>query len=494
MTPQAETVVVVRDERVHWALQLATAIRGQGLRPVLVSAPMTERDRALVAPGYDRVVEDPDVLSAERLADVVREVHAVTPVLGVVTITDGAMVPAAQAARALGLGHTDPAALAVARNKHAAREVLRSEHLPVPPFALIHGPDEAASVAEVVGLPAVIKPVNGSGSTLVKAVRTVEELAAAYRTIADRLPPTGQYARSVRLSGGEQIDPRRTFLVEGQLVGREYCVDVIVRDGTPEALPLVDKALMDERYFELGFVCPPFDLPEHRNREIVAAAVDAVLALGLDGTVSHVEVIDDVELGPVIVEVNAGRPGGQVLTLLNSITAGVDLLGETLSLALGIPPPPRQPANPGVQLATLTVFAEGSGELVGLHGLSDLEEMAEVLKVIPGVALGDVLSEDVETYAVNLLVGGFLDKAELRSIHDEAAALVRLELAPPDAATQSVAAPAQDEPAPPAADPGSAHTAIPRLDRPHRPHPGDRPGQPAPDPAREDHHARHGTT
>lgn len=426
------TVVVVRDDRVVWVRQVVDAIRSVGFTPLLLTTPLTPADRAALEPVVGRIVEVDTVTDPTALVGHLRRIAADVTVVGVMTIPDDSLLPVADAAAHLGLARCPVAGLATARNKHAARVAMRDAGLTVPAFGLIHAEADAAAVARAVGLPAMIKPVNGTASTLVRPVASVDDLAAAYRLIASRLPMTGQYAQPVRLPDGSTLDPRTTFLVEGRLSGREYCVDVIMRDGVAEPLPVVDKALLDDRYFELGFVCPPFDLAAEHVDAIATVAVDGVRALGLDNCVSHVEVIDDATLGPVIVEVNAGRPGGQVLPLLYELTAGVDLFAEAVSLAADAPPPPRKPVTTGVQLATLTIFAEGSGRLDAVHGLDEVAELPEVLNVIPGVSVGDVLSEDVETYAVNLLVGGFIDRDDLRAVYDEAAALVRLDLAPAD--------------------------------------------------------------
>jgi biotin carboxylase len=345
----------------------------------------------------------------------------------VITCTDSAMVATTRAAELLGVARTPARIYAGVRNKYAARRTLAAAGLPGPGFALLERAEDAAEVAERVGLPAVIKPVNGSGSCLVRVVRSADELADAYRLLAERLPGSmgGLYERSF-----DGVDPKRAFLVEGRLDGIEYCIDVIIRDGVVEPLKLVSKPFMDETFFEHVFVCPPFDLPAQRADLIRERAIASVLALGLDNTVAHVELIDDAVVGPAIIEVNMGRPGGGLVSALNELTSGRNLFAECLAATLGEPSPPRTPPKINIPLSYVVIFGTGSGRLVKIHGLDEVAALPEVLEVVPTVEPGQILSDDHEILAVNLLVAGFFDADELATVYEDAAKLIRLETEP----------------------------------------------------------------
>jgi biotin carboxylase len=310
------------------------------------------------------------------------------------------------------------------------RCALREAGLPGPEFALLHSADDAAAVAARVGLPAVLKPVNGAGSQGIRLVHTVDELAAAYREVSGRLlqTPLGEnYAHPVAGPDGP-VDPVRSLLVEGALGGREYCVDLIVRDGAIEQLPLVDKYAIDERFFERGFVSPPLDLDADRIQVIQEVVEAAVRAVGLDNTVAHVEILDDPEFGPTIVEINAGRPGGEIVAWLNQSRTGIDLYGELVALTLGAPAPVREPAKLPIDLASIVLYPKGSGRLVAVHGLDECARIPEVIKVVPLYQTGRMMVEDYECPLAILLVVGFADRKQLLEIQAEADALIRAEL------------------------------------------------------------------
>ncbi|WP_086844165.1 ATP-grasp domain-containing protein [Amycolatopsis kentuckyensis] len=413
------TVVLVREARGHWVGEVAAAVHAAGHRAVLLAPPVDEAERASLAALVDEVVAVDDVYDAEAVAEVIRSRFGVPA--AVLTGSDGAIASTARVAELLGVARCPASVFELCANKFAVREVLGGTA-----FAMISSAAEAADVAARVGLPAIVKPVNGAGSNLVRTVFTVAELAAAYELLAARLPESAdpRYHRPLGT-----LDPAATFLVEGFLDGPEYAVDVLIRDGVAEPVEVLDKPLIDERKFELALSCPPAGLTGERTALITAAASSAVLALGLDNTVAHVEVIDDKRRGPTIVEVNAGRPAGSIMPLLAKLRTGIDVFAELTALALGAPPPAREPAKLPIPLAMLILYASGSGTLRSIGGLDEVAALPEVVDVVTTVSPGQVLTDEQETYAVNLVVAGFADHDDLAALHAEASKLIRLEVA-----------------------------------------------------------------
>ncbi|MEA5361537.1 ATP-grasp domain-containing protein [Amycolatopsis sp., V23-08] len=418
-----KTAFVVRETRGHWIHDVVAAVRREGFRAELVTEALDDAERAELTSIVDGFVVVDDVRDAPAVAEAIRARDPEPG--GVLTAAEGIIASTARVAELLGVARCPADVFVVAHNKFAVRKALAEAGLPGPPCALFADPADAAKVAEVVGLPAIVKPVNGAASTLVRLVSTVDELAAAYDLLATRLPqsPDSRYHRTLPGS----IDPLRVFLVEGLLQGPEYAVDVLIRDGVVEPVGIVDKTLIDERKFELGMVCPPLDLPEERAAAIKAAVTDAVRALGLDCTCAHVEIIDDAQRGPTVVEVNAGRPAGGAQPALLKLATGIDVTAEAVSLALGTPPPARGAGLP-VPVGYLVVYADGAGRLVRVTGTGEVADLPEVLEVVTIVSPGQVLTGDQEVYAVNILAAGFADAEDLAALHAEATKLIRFEL------------------------------------------------------------------
>ncbi|MFI5589785.1 ATP-grasp domain-containing protein [Amycolatopsis sp. NPDC051758] len=416
-------VVLIREARGHWVGEVAAAVHAAGHRAVLLAPPVDAAERVSLAAVVDDVAAVDDVYNAEAVAEKIRS--TVGAPAAVLTGSDGAITSTARVAELLGVARCPASVFALCADKSAVREALAAAGLPGPGFALISAASDAAGVAARVGLPAIVKPVNGAGSNLVRTVSTVDELAAAYELLAARLPESPD-PRYHRLLGS--LDPSSTFLVEGLLRGPEYAVDVLIRDGVAEPVEILDKPLVDDRKFELVLSCPPADLAEERAALVTSAASAAVLALGLDNTVAHVEVIDDEERGPTIVEVNAGRPAGSIMPLLAKLRTGIDVFAELTALALGAPRPERAPAKLPIPLGMLILYASGSGTLTGIGGLDEVAALPEVVDLVTTVSPGQVLTDEQETYAVNLVVAGFADHDDLVALHAEASKLIRLEV------------------------------------------------------------------
>lgn len=416
------TAFVVRETAGQWFADVVAAVRATGLRAELVTQPLEPAEQAQLAELVDGFVFVDDVRDAEAMAEAIRA-RSAGPA-GVLTVAEGIVASVARAAELLGVARCPASVFTLAHNKFAVRQALAAAGLPGPRCSLISAESEAASVAAAVGLPAIVKPVNGAASNLVRTVSTVDELAAAYRLLAERLP-LSEDARYHRLVG--TIDPLKVFLVEGLLRGPEYAVDVLVRDGVAEPVAVVEKPLIDERKFELGMVCPPLELSEKDTERLLSAATAAALALGLDNTCAHLELIDDAELGPTIVEVNAGRPAGGAQPVLLKLATGIDVIAEAVSLALGTPPPARGAGLP-VPVGYLIFYAEGTGRLIRVEGTDEVADLPEVLEVVTIVRPGQLLTDDQEIYAVNVLAAGFADTEDLAALHAEAAKLIRFEL------------------------------------------------------------------
>ncbi len=140
-----------------------------GYTPVLLTSdraryPFLGRVRTI-----DVTTTNPDAVDAacDQLA---RE----APVCGLLSTSDYFLVAAAEAARRRNLPGPDPTSIALCRNKFEQRRALAAACLPSPAFRLCLSPGDA--ISPEIGLPAVLKPVKGSGSRGVRLCCTPEEI------------------------------------------------------------------------------------------------------------------------------------------------------------------------------------------------------------------------------------------------------------------------------------------------------------------------------
>ncbi len=398
--------------------------RELGYEPVLISgpAPLAALERWRTVYAEVRVLPDP--YAAATLAAAAVELAGGRPPAALFSCYDGLVLPAATAAAQLGLPHPALGGLLRSRHKDLTREATAAAGLATPRFARIGSPADCTAAAAAVGFPAIVKPLNGMASHLVLRVHDEAELRAAYERLAIGVQRSfrGNYSQV------EGADPSTTFLVEELLEGPEYSAEVIVRGGRIERVALFEKFLIDPRGFlERGFTSPP--LRADRAEPLWAHVEACLRALGVDDAACHVELVDTAR-GPVLIENNAGRAGGQILVRAVRESRGIDLIAEIVALQCGLPAPARQAPALSGRVTTLTVFPPASGRLTALRGLDDVRALAGVVDVLPFCAPGDLIDvDDKEFFAVNLLVSG-LEPEALRALADRAAELVRFELEP----------------------------------------------------------------
>jgi biotin carboxylase len=287
----------------------AEAARRHGLRPVLLTATPWR---------YPYAVElELDVVRADT-GDVDAVVRACQElgsanISGVVTSSDLFVHTAAVVARRLGHVGPDPDAVATCRDKAAQRRRLASHGVPVPDFSVCATVDDVVEAASVLGTPVVVKPSTGTGS---RGVRLCEDPATA-----------GAWAR--HLFVGDRLPPSSEVLVETEVHGPEYSVEVI--DGT--VVGITGKHVGDRPYFvETGHDFPA-GLRGRQQDALISHASAAVRAVGLNQGPAHVEVkLRDEQ--PVLIEINPRLAGGLIPRLIQYAT-GRDMVDEVVARAAG---------------------------------------------------------------------------------------------------------------------------------------------------------------
>jgi cysteine synthase A len=270
----------------------------------------------------DRVLDVPDTASPQRLCAAVEELHAADRVDAVLTLNEPHVVSAATSARRLGLPHSPVAALVATRNKHEMRRVLAAAAVPQPRFRLAGSIAEASRHAAQLGLPIVVKPVDGSGSV---DVAIVDRELADVAEHAARILARTTYGRSTR--------SMRQVLVEEFVPGPLVSCEAFSRAGRHEILGITDRTTPDHATpAEIGG-CFPADVP--RADEVVDVCRQALDALGFDFGASHTELVVGPD-GPVVIEVNGRLVGGMVPELMDCALGGrvyLDLIAAHLGAA-----------------------------------------------------------------------------------------------------------------------------------------------------------------
>ncbi|WP_216907554.1 ATP-grasp domain-containing protein [Nocardia noduli] len=335
---------------------------------------------------YMRAAGDPahpllsaaNIVSAETndesaLASYAHRLHEVLRFDGVLSSCDYYLPTVAAIAAELGLPGPSREAAVAACDKAMTREICGAAGVPGPRFAVVARWEEIVDAAEDIGFPVVVKPVDLCGGMFVRKVDDVEQLRAAVDAIAG-FPVNAR---------GQVRAPQ--VLVEQCLVGAEFSVETVSRDGRTSIVGITDKRVIGTGcYIEAGHMFPAAIEHEEADR-IGALALSAIAALGLDSTVAHTEIKLTAD-GPRLIEVNP-RPAGNRITELVRRVTGIDLAAAHADLAAGVEPD-LTPRDTGVGSAAIAFLVpDRQGELdriTGAEQWSALDHVVEHTLAAPG--------------------------------------------------------------------------------------------------------------
>lgn len=269
--------------------------------------------------------------SVKAVCDNATELATRADLCAVVPGFEYAVENAAKVAAKLGLRGLDPASAAALRDKSLMKQALIAAGVPVAAGFVVRDDREAQSAAVRTGFPAVVKPLDGAGSVLVRRVDGPEQLRE-HLMLARHKPVEDM---------GKVLGPR--LLVETYVAGPEFSVEGFVAGNDVVVTAVTEKRLGPEPHFvEVGHVVEA-DLDASDRARIEHVAVEAVCALGITVGGFHMEARLG-RSGPVVMEIGA-RLGGDRIPELVGLVRGWDLHDATLRAFSGMPvpkPPPIQ--------------------------------------------------------------------------------------------------------------------------------------------------------
>ncbi|MFD4475836.1 acetyl-CoA carboxylase biotin carboxylase subunit family protein [Streptomyces sp. NPDC058471] len=240
------------------------------------------------------------------------------PIAGVVTWDEYYLMTVARLAQSLGgRPGNSLAAIVSARDKAISRQRFAAAGVPSAASTWVHTMDAAASAAERVDYPVVLKPAAHADGIGVVRVSTITDLPTAW---------------SIASAGAAHQGPEGDgVLVEEYLDGPEVSVETVTHRGVTSAVAVTRTSVGFDPYFMETEHSVTADDPLLCEVSPVAAA--ALEAVGITHGVSHVE-IRLTEDGPKVIEVNA-RLGGDLIGELVRLATGISLPLASAALACG---------------------------------------------------------------------------------------------------------------------------------------------------------------
>ncbi|MCQ8876394.1 MAG: ATP-grasp domain-containing protein [Mesorhizobium sp.] len=289
--------------------QYVQAAQHLGLRPVTLSTNPT-RHAYLEVQGTQAITVDTDDLDA--LVAECSRLREAYDVAGITTSLEAVYATVGKLCQHFHLPGPNPTSIGQCCDKFTQRELLARAGMPIPAY---HSAENAAAVkraAADIGLPVILKPAVGSGSSGVRLCRNADELAEHTTYLLD---------------GGHIWPCPPRILVEEFAQGPYYCAHVMGKEvigiGASEFCPPPHFVFIQSVF--------PATLTDGEHRRIADVSLGCLQALGLGWGPTNVE-LRWTKRGPVVVEVNPRLSAGASLV---KAAHGIDLAAEHIKVVIG---------------------------------------------------------------------------------------------------------------------------------------------------------------
>lgn len=285
-----------------------------GLHPITLASNPAQYDY-LAEQSIEAVRVDTNNLDA--LMHVCSELWATYDVVGITGFVgrdESLCVTVAKLCRHFDLPGPDPASIERCSDKFTQRQCLAQAGVPVPAYRLATDAMEVESSAAEIGLPVIIKPAEGSGSSGVRLCRDMVELAEH----TDYLLRGTYIWRSAPKILVEEF-------AQGPFYEATTMGNAVIADGTAD----FDRP----PYFVPCESMFPAPLTDEEHKRIADVSLNCLGALSLGWGPANIE-LRWTKRGPVVIEVNARLPGWTTPRLIQ-LAYSVDIINEHIKLVIG---------------------------------------------------------------------------------------------------------------------------------------------------------------
>lgn len=259
-------------------------------------------------------VDTNDLDSLIRECSGLRATYDIAGITGFADFDESASATVAKLCRHLDLPGPNPVSIERSCDKLSQRQLLAHSGVPVPAYRLVADAAEAESCAAQIGLPVIVKPAVGSGSSGVRLCRDADELVE----------------HITYLLGGKHVwrsSPK--ILVEEFAQGPFYSVEIM--ENQVVGIVAADFGAPPHFVFRQTIFPAPLSADEHER--ISDVSLSCLRALGLGWGPTNIE-LRWAKRGPIVIEVNP-RLAGALEPQLVYLAYGIDLITEHLKLVIG---------------------------------------------------------------------------------------------------------------------------------------------------------------
>ncbi|MER9708315.1 acetyl-CoA carboxylase biotin carboxylase subunit family protein [Mesorhizobium sp. M0204] len=292
-------------------LLYVNAAQRLGLFPITLSADPTQYNY-LAAEGIEAIRVDTNNLDALiRECSRLRATYDVAGITGFSGLDESVYATVGKLCRYFDLPGPDPVSIERCYDKFTQRQFLAGAGVPIPAYRLTSNATGVESSAAEIGLPVIVKPAIGAGSSGVRLCRNADELAK----------------HTTYLLGGKRSSSR--ILVEEFAQGSHYSVEIMEN----EVFGIAAVDFGPPPHFVSRKYTYPAVLTDDEYERIADVSLSCLRTLGLGWGPTNID-LRWTKLGPVVVEVNP-RLAGSPTPELVQLAYGVDLITEHIKLVIG---------------------------------------------------------------------------------------------------------------------------------------------------------------
>ncbi|MEX2746290.1 ATP-grasp domain-containing protein [Rhizobium mongolense] len=306
-------LILVEGHRTSGPLYIQAAQR-LGLHPITLAADPTQYDY-LAAESIEAIRVDTDNFDAlMHICSRLRATYDVAGLTGFAGRDESLYVTVAKLCRHFDLPGPNPASIERCSDKFTQRQSLAQAGVPVPAYRLAANAMEVERSAAEIGLPVILKPAEGSGSSGVRLCRDIDELAE----------------HTTYLLGGTYI-----WRSSPKILVEEFAQGPFYEATTMGNAVIADGAADFDRppHFVPRESMFPAPLTDEEHESIADVSLHCLRALGLGWGPANIE-FRWTKRGPVVIEVNARLPGWTTPRLIQ-LAYGIDIINEHIKLVSG---------------------------------------------------------------------------------------------------------------------------------------------------------------
>ncbi len=302
-------------------LGLLSAVSARGYNLIVFSANSDER----VIPNYYKNIIheliEVDTNNLTALKELIIKLHNNDPISAIIPGFEIYVAHAARLADCIGVPALSIETADALRDKNKMRICLRKAGVESPNHLMIYSSKDIKALSPFITFPAVIKPVDQSGSVHVSKVDDLVSLENAYQKMCD-----DKWTEMAKGVGS-------IALIEEYIDGPEFSVEGYVNNHLSHIVSVTEKITRGNPYFvEMGHIVSA-DISQSLHKKISLYIQRVINALQINLGVFHAEIRISHQ-GPVLMEI-AGRLAGDRICDLIQLSSNTNLFQIMLDSYLG---------------------------------------------------------------------------------------------------------------------------------------------------------------